>query len=141
MPFSEKSAWVMTLALLVGTVCYVGVVGAMSVELGRVAPPLLPIVAVFAGILTVLAAVGHAVIAALRPREATTTLDERERAIVVRASHRAGIVLGAGSITALGVYLFTYDGDLLFHGVFASLVLAQLAEYGMQIVLHRSRIA
>ncbi len=46
MPFQEKSAWVMSLALLMGSVFYFVVVAAMSSAVSQLAPPILPIVAV-----------------------------------------------------------------------------------------------
>jgi uncharacterized membrane protein (DUF485 family) len=140
MPFQEKSAWIMSVALLVGAIFYFVVVAAMSSAIGELAPPILPTVAVYTAILVVIAIVGHIVVAALAPRDASAPLDERERVIVARASHRSGYVLGAGVILSLGLYLFSYSGDLLFYGVFASLMLSQLVEYGMQIFLYRTTV-
>jgi hypothetical protein len=134
MPFHEKSAWIMTLALLLGGVFYFGVVAAMSSQLGRLAPPVLPLIAVYSAVLAAIAAIGHVVIAALAPRDTGDRLDERERQVIVRAGHGSGYVLAAGVVVSLGLYLVRYDGHLLFYGVFASLMLAQLAEYVMQIV-------
>ena len=83
--------------------------------------------------LVVIAVIGHIVIGILTPREANAAPDERERLIIARAGHFSGYVLGAGVLSALAGYLLTYDGNLLFYGTFASLMLAQLAEYLLQI--------
>jgi hypothetical protein len=41
---------------------------------------------------------------------------------------------------SLGLYLFSYDGNLLFYCVFGSLMISQLVEYGLQIVLYRTTV-
>jgi len=138
MPFHEKSAWIMSVVLLLGGVFYGVVVTSLSAELGRLAPPNLPTVVVYTVILTVLAVVGHIVAAITAPKEASAPLDERERRITDRAGHLSSYFLGAGVLLALTVYLFSYDGNVLFYGVFASLMLSQLAEYVLQIFFYRS---
>ena len=87
-----------------------------------------------------LAADGHIVIAATAPAEASATSDEREKRIDDRAAHLSGYVLGTGIVLALGLYLFTYDGNVMFYIAFGSLLLSQLAEYAVQIKLHRTSI-
>jgi hypothetical protein len=140
MPFQEKSAWIMSFALLVGGLFYFGVVAAMSSELGHLAPPNLPVVAVYSVILAIIASVGHIAIAILTPKEATARLDERERTVAGRAGDRSGVVFGAGVVLSMGLYLVTYDGNLFFYCVFASLMISQLASYIIQIVLHRTSV-
>ena len=140
MAFQEKSAWIMSLALLVGGVFYFGVVALMSSAIGKLAPPILPVVAVYTGILVLIAIVGHIVAAVLAPRDAGAPVDERDRAVTTRAGHLSGYVFGAGAILSLGFYLFSYDGDILFYGVFASLMISQLVEYGTQIYLYRTTV-
>jgi uncharacterized membrane protein (DUF485 family) len=140
MAFQEKSAWIMAVALLVGAVLYFGVVGVMSSSMGRLAPPVVPVVAVYSAILAIVAIVGHAVVAALAPKEANARLDERERAVHARAGQRSGVVFGFGVVASLGVYLWSYDGNLLFYCVFASLMLSQLVEYALQIVMYRTSV-
>jgi hypothetical protein len=140
MAFQEKSAWVMSLALLLGGAFYFFVVAAMSSAIGRLAPPLVPIVAVYTAILVLVAIVGHILAAIVAPREANTTEDERGQKATVHASHQSGYVFGTGVILSLGVYLFTHHGDLLFYSVFASLMISQLVEYGLQIFLLRTTV-
>jgi purine-cytosine permease-like protein len=79
MPFQEKSAWVMSLALLMGSVFYFVVVAAMSSDISQLAPPTLPVVAIFTVILIVVAILGHVAIAIFSPKDASEPLDERER--------------------------------------------------------------
>jgi hypothetical protein len=138
--FQEKSAWIMSLALLVGGIFYFGVVAAMSSSIGRLAPPILPVVIVYTAILVLIAIVGHIVAAVSASRDARAPFDERDRTVAARAGHRSGYVFGIGAILSLGFYLFSYSGNLLFYGVFASLMISQLVEYGIQIYLYRTMV-
>ena len=140
MAFHEKSAWIMALALLIGGLFYFGLVVLISNGMGELAPPLFPLIVIYTIILIALAIVGHVVIAIMTPKEANAPLDERERQIQHRAGHWSGYVIGVGVIISLGSYLFTRNGDLLFYGVFASLMLSALVEYASQIMLYRTRL-
>ena len=138
MPFQEKSAWIMCLALLLGGAFYFGVVASTSSEMGQLAPPNLPIVGVFTAILVIVAIIGHVVIAIFAPKDANAPTDERERKIFDRAAHLSGYVFAAGVVMSLGLYLLSYDGNALFYAVFGSLMLGQLVEYVLQIFLYRT---
>ncbi len=140
MPFQEKSAWVMSLALLAGGVFYFGVVITMSSAAGELVRPLIPVIAVYTAILVILAIVGHIAISIFSPREANAPLDERERRIFDRAGNVSGYVFGAGVVVSLGLYLLSYSGDVLFYLVFASLMISQLTEYVIRIALYRTAI-
>jgi hypothetical protein len=140
MAFQEKSAWIMALALLATGIFYFSVVAAMSSAMGSLAPPNLPVLAFYTVLLTILAIIGHVAIAIFAPKDANAPTDERERRIFDRAAHWSGYTFGAGVILSLGLYLIFHDGNLLFYGVFGSLMLSQLAEYVFQIVLYRSTL-
>ena len=90
---------------------------------------MLPLVAFSTAILVAVAIAGHIVIALMAPKEASASLDERERQLAVRAGHHSGLVFGAGVIPSLALYLFSYNGNLLFYCVFGSLMISQLVEY------------
>jgi uncharacterized membrane protein (DUF485 family) len=137
MSFQQKSAWIMSFALVVGGLYYFGAVSNMSQAIGHLAPPNMPAVVTYTVLLVVIAVVGHIVIAAASPKEADAPLDERERKIFHWAGNVSSYVLGIGVIWSLGFYLFRHDGDVLFYSVFASLMLCQLAEYLIQIALYR----
>lgn len=137
MAFQEKSAWVMVVALLLGGMSYFAAVNGLSAELGQLAPPVLPSILRYTMILIVVAVIGNIAIAIFTPKEANAPLDEREKSIMHRASHWSGYVLGAGVLVSLGFYLISHNGDMLFYGVFASLMISQLAEYVLQIALYR----
>ncbi|WP_018149567.1 hypothetical protein [Henriciella marina] len=140
MSFHEKTAWVMGLIMVVGMIFYFNTVAAMSAGLEQLAPPVLPLVIIYVIIIVVLSIVGHILIAVSKPSEADDTMDERDKLIAGRAGNIAGVVLGVGLISALGIYLFTYDGNLLFHAAFGALMMSQLAEYAARIVYYRSSV-
>ena len=135
MTFNQKSAWIMLLALLVSGLGYAGAVVNLSADLGRLAPPSVPLLIKFTVALILISVVGHALIAALRPGEASDRLDEREKRVHDKAGNWSGVVFGIGVIAALVNYLAFGSGDLLFYGVFASLFVAQLAEYALQLAM------
>ncbi|MBT8106558.1 MAG: hypothetical protein HKN65_12775 [Woeseiaceae bacterium] len=137
MTFHEKSAWIMAFALSIGGLFYAVTVLSMSSGLGALAPPLIPTVVIYTVILVVLAIIGHIVAVAFAPEDADEATDERERRIIDRSGHLSAYVLGAGVLFALGLYLWSYNGNLMFYALFASLMLSQLFEYVVQIALHR----
>lgn len=140
MPFHEKSAWIMSLALLVCGAFYYQTVASMSAALGHLAPPILPTLVAYTIALIVIAVIGHILIAILSPDDANDAIDERDKKVINRAGHLSGYVLGAGVFVGLGLYLFTYDGNLMFYVVFGSLMLSQLAEYAVQIAMYRTSV-
>ncbi|MGB5326154.1 MAG: hypothetical protein WBN40_12115 [Pseudomonadales bacterium] len=139
MAFHEKSAWIMLIALLITGLLYFSTVLSMSQALGDIAPPNIPILVVFTVALTLFAIVGHIVVAALSAREANRTLDERERKIGDRAGNFSSYLFGLGIVLALGIYLFSRNGDLIFYAVFGSLIIAQIFEYLLQLYFYRAK--
>lgn len=137
MSFHEKSAWAMGLILLIGMGFYLNTVASMSAGLDMVAPPVLPVVIVYVIVIVVLSIAGHIMIAISKPSEADGTMDERDKLIAARAGNIAGVILAVGLLGGLGAYLFTYDGNMLFHAAFLSLMISQVAEYGARIVYYR----
>ena len=99
----------------------------------------LRLVVAYTGILVAIAIVGHIIAAAMAPKEANATLDERERLIAIRAGHYSSYIFGLGVITSLGTYVVSGSGDLLFYMVFASLMVAQ-AELGDAIGVTRQTV-
>ena len=136
--FQEKSAWVMSFALIAAGCFYYWVVVSLSMASGSVIGPNAPFVIGYTGGLIVLAIIGHIIIAALSPKEANAELDERDRMISVRAGHLSGTILGVGVLLALGSYWFFRHGDVLYYAVFLSLMVSQVLEYLIQIYLYRS---
>lgn len=138
MSFLEKSAWIMSLALLVTGLFYFNAVNAISNEIGQLAFPHLPMVIAYTVVLCLISVIGHIVIAILSPKEANASHDEREQKIIFKASHLSSYVTGTCIVSSLGLFLFHHDGDLLFYCVFGSLMVSQLSEYLLQIFLSRT---
>jgi hypothetical protein len=139
MPFREKSAWLMVILLTCVGIAYYALVAKMSAAIGQIVPPLIPLLIAFTIVLAILATGSHILIALLAPKDAVARADERDRAISARAGAWSGYVFAAGIALALGLYLLVRNGDLLFHCVFGSWVLAQLSEYAFEISLYRRR--
>lgn len=138
MSFKEKSAWLMLLALGVATALYTYSVILISKEIGQLVPPIFPSLIAYTVILVIIAVIGHILLAVLSPKDASSGNDEREKIIFARAGSAASFVMGFCIVISLGIYLFTYNGHLLFYTVFGSLILSQLFEYVAQIFYFRS---
>jgi len=140
MPFREKSAWIMSFALIVGGLFYFLPVVSEWTGSGQLASPLMPQIVTYTVSLVAMAIVSHIVITALAPKDADAPVDEREKVIFDRAGHYSSYVLGIGVLLSLGVYLLSGNGDLLFYVVFASLIASHLAEYLLQILFYRTSV-
>ena len=136
MSFKEKSTWVMLIALLITAVPYLLNVVELS-DGYQLPPPNLQDLLTFTMTLIVITVVGYIIISALSSKQANAKLDERERRIFDRAGKISGYVFGFGVVTSLLYYLAYSNGNLLFYGVLASLIISQLCEYMIQIYLFR----
>ena len=131
MSFREKSAWTMAAVMLVAGIFY-----AWQVSHGPGAPvigPLIPYVL----LLIVLAVAVQIVLAVTSPKEAQTAMDERERLIIWRAGQLSGIVLAVGLVASGAVYVMLPSGNMLFHHILGALIVAQIAEYMLQVYFFR----
>lgn len=137
MPFREKTAWVMTVLLVMAGLKYASAVWSQSIALGQTPPPDIGLIALVTLLLVAGAIVAHIIAAAFSPGEADAPEDERDRLVWWRAGNISGWVLGFGAFAGLWHYYFASDGNLLFHIIVVSLVLAQLAEYVLVIVFYR----
>jgi hypothetical protein len=135
MSFREKSAWLMAAVMTVAGLYYFQIVRAASQALGETAPPAVAIA--FVVVIVVASIVAQIVLALSTPKEANAPADERERLIHQRAGHWSGLVLATCAVVSLGHFMVHGDGNMLFHLVMASLIVAQIAEYGFQILLVR----
>lgn len=143
MSFREKSAWVMMITLIIGGVNYSITVGKASLAIGHIAPPSSGLVLAYIISLTLIAVFGQIIIAALSPKEAEAGADERDRLIAARAGSVFGHVLVVGLVGVLASYILgphggtLVNGDALFQGALASLMIAQTTEYAAQIWFYR----
>lgn len=137
MSFTEKSAWIMSLALAGAGLFYFWAVWTSSAELGRVAPPNIGLAVVITIPLVAFAILGHAIAALGNPADANQPEDERDRLVAWRAGNLSGLLFGAIAITGLSAYALLGDGNLLFHIIVLGLVISQLAEYALAILFYR----
>ena len=134
MSFREKSAWVMGAVILLSGVFYI-----MS-ALPYPGAPVMETVIPYVFIVVVLSVVAQAALAIRSPGEAKAPLDERERIVVARAGHWSGIIMAVGVILAGIGYVAAPNGNMLFHHAMLALIVAQLAQYGLQIAFLRRSI-
>lgn len=132
MAVREIAAWVM--------VALFGVVGAFCLasilNVGLAAPP--QKFAILAAVVTVMGVVVlEVVLAIFFPRQAGAPPDERERLVVARAGHWAGLAFLFGVLPALGHYVVHGNGNIMFHVIVLSVFASGVVEYGAQIILFR----
>jgi hypothetical protein len=135
MSFREKSAWLMALLMTAAGLYYFTIVREASQALGETAPPAIVMALVF--LVVGVSVVAQIVLAVSSPGEANTPADERERLVQQRAGNWSGLFLATGAVLSLGHFMVYSDGNMLFHLVMASLIVAQIAEYAFQIFLVR----
>ena len=132
MAVREIVAWVMVALFgVVGAFCLASILSA-----GLAAAPQKS--AIVAAVVTVMGVVVLEVaLAIFFPRQSGAPPDERERLIVARAGHWAGLTFLFGVLPALGHYAVHGNGNIMFHVIVLSLFVSGVAEYGSQIILFR----
>lgn len=138
MSFREKSAWLMALLMTGAGLYYLHLVRGASQAIGETAPP--AVVIAFILLLVNGAIVGQTILALSLRKEAAAPADERERLVQQRAGSWSGLVLATLAVVSLGHFMIWGDGNMLFHLVLASLIVAQIAEYAFQILLFRRSV-
>ena len=134
--FHEKSAWAMIVVLGLASFLYFRPVLEALIAEGVILPP--GRLAIMFVIVVVILAIVTQIIAALsNPADASEKLDERDIAAKNFAGHWSGIALGVGVVGSLMAYLILRSGDLMFHTVFAALVVSSLVEYILTIFAYR----
>jgi hypothetical protein len=136
-PFREKTAWAMAAILTGGAAFYINMIISASRALGQTAPPFIGFVIAYVVVIVIASVILMSALAATSPREANAPADERERIIGDKAGNWSGYVMVMPALGALWHYAVNGDGNMLFHLVFLSLMLGQIAEYLFQIMLYR----
>jgi hypothetical protein len=133
MAFRERSAWVMA--------CMYIVLGGFYLKLiihDDVTPSSAAVT--FVLLTVVLSITAQIVLAITLPREASRRANEQELLIIEKAAHFSSYVLSSGVIVGLGLFMVSQNGMKLFHIVFTSLILGQLAKYAAQLFLLRVKV-
>ncbi|MEC8926356.1 MAG: hypothetical protein VYD07_10615 [Pseudomonadota bacterium] len=136
MAFREKSAWLMLIITLLvgGGLTFEVVQGFNSTSQW---PPAISVFTRLTVGLIVLSIVGQIALAFIDRKSANRPADEREKTIQQRADAYSGILLGVLIVSSLMTYLVHQHGDLLFLMALLSLVVAQAAEYVVEIIGYR----
>jgi hypothetical protein len=132
MAVREIVAWIMVALFgVVGAFCLASIFGA-----GLAAAPQKSVIV--AAVFTVTGVIVLEVaLAIFFPRQSGAPPDERERLIVARAGHWAGLAFLFGVLPALWHYAVHGDGNVMFNVILLSLFVSGVAEYGSQIILFR----
>ena len=140
MSFQEKSRWIALLANLIAWGWYFLTLARLSggvpderVMLQLMGPVFLAI--------TAINIVGHILVAALKPDEAKTELDEREKAIARHAAAIGYTVLCLGVVIALGATLWFWTAFVAVNAVMFAFIAAECVRYGVEIAAFRRGFA
>lgn len=101
------------------------------------APPPLGVFVPYAVFVVVASIVVQIVLASVAPKAADQPPDERERPLLWRAGHWAGLVQGGLCIAAVLYVASSGDTAILFHLIVGGLIISQIVEYGLQIAFLR----
>ena len=137
MSFREKSAYVMLVAVLAAVVWFGAAVYDPSNTRTWLSETTEPLILGVLLILTIVAIVGHSIVAARNPEEANAPFDERERQIVATARSFGYNTLIAGVLASFGLLHVNGSLHIFAHLISFSMLFSWLAFYGSQIVLFR----
>lgn len=136
MSFREISAWVMG-ALMCATGAYYLKTYLVAAQAHDGAPPPLGVFIPYAVFVVVASIVVQIVLASFAPKEADRPPDERERPLLWRAGHWAGLLQGGLCVAAVLYVAHSGDTAILFHLIVGGLIISQIVEYGLQIAFLR----
>jgi hypothetical protein len=136
MSMREKSGWAMGALMIAMTAWYFGGLGSLAWRPGGTLPVGTLIAYLF---LTIVGSIVVQVILAISNKaEAASPADERENAASTRAASWAGHVLTVAMVTALLWFMGHGDGIILFHSLFAGLLISQaVVHFGTAWLLRR----
>jgi hypothetical protein len=141
MTFHEKSRWIALLAnLLVWGWYFVTFARALAAGAPDVRWMMALTVPVIIA-LTVIHVVAHIVVAVLKPSEARSEMDEREKEIARRAQARAYTLLALGIVVALGSTLYYWNTLLAVNAFLFAFILAETFRYALEIAAYRRMAA
>ena len=136
MSFREISAWVMG-ALMCGMGAHYLETYLAAARALDGAPPPLELFTPYAVCVVVASIVIQVVLASFAPKDADRPPDERERPLLWRAGHWAGLVQGGFCVAAVLYVGHSGDTAILFHLIVGGLIVSQIVEYGLQIAFLR----
>lgn len=131
----ERTAWLMSAILVVAYGWYLITILTMRDGASLTEAPYQQAAVVALIIVVAQAALSHAVVAATVPADRVKR--DLEKAIVRRAGHIRGIIIGGGAAAAMTLAMANADRFWIANGLLAALVLGELASFGLQIVEYR----
>ena len=140
MSFQEKSRWIALVANLIAWGWYFVTLARLPAGLPDERGLLGLMVPIFVAV-AIINIVGHIVVAVLKPSEATSELDEREKAIASRAAAIGYTVLCVGIAVALGATLWFWTVFYAVNAVMFAFILAECVRYGVEIAAFRRGLA
>lgn len=135
----ERTAWLMSVILVVAYGWYLLRILAMRDGGSLTDVPYQEAAVVALIIVVVQAALSHAVVAATVPADRAKR--GLEKAIVRRAAHFRGTIVGGGAAVAMTLAMVDADPFWIANTLLAALVLGELASLGLQIVQSRTNQA
>ena len=140
MSFQEKSRWVALVANLIAWGWYLLTLARLPGGVPDERAMLQLIGPVFVAV-TIINIVGHIIVAVLKPREAKTELDEREKAIARHAAATGYTVLCLGIVVALGATFWYWTAIVAVNAVMFAFIAAECVRYGVEIAAFRRGFA
>lgn len=140
MTYQEKSRWIALTANLLAWGWYFITLARLPAGIPDERGLIGLMVPVFFAVI-IINIVGHVIVAVLKPSEARTSLDEREKAISRRAAAIGYTALCVGVATALGTTLLYWTAWFAVNAVMAAFILAECVRYGVEIAAFRRGVA
>lgn len=136
MPYREKIAWISVISTIV---IWGGFFGFMAMTRGRVPGFTYALAFVGAVVLqAILVATAAIVTAIVSPKEASASLDERDRTISRRAYALAYPVLLTLVLCVAGSMHFGMSKIGMAYGIMGAIIIAEIVHYGAQIAGYRT---
>jgi hypothetical protein len=138
MPYREKTAWLMLIAMVLTFGPYFALVAAGPLAAENV--PDVRRLGVFAGVVVaqmLILGAGHLYLRRGSPQEARMPPDERDRAIIRRSISSAYYVLIAGMVLVGCVMPFNSGGWAIINAALLMIVAAEIVHYGVVVVSYR----
>lgn len=137
MSFREKSAWTMAILLGLTGLLYAWDTAERWISLGAAPPPSIAVAFAYLVLLIAGSIITQSLLGVSSPKEANAPADEREKLAELKASHWSGWIISIAAIWGVIHYYTQRDGNYFFHIVVGGLMVAQVAEYVLQIIYFR----
>lgn len=132
--FEEKSVWIQLVSVAIALGAYFAVAATMHANGVDILIPYMPLLVLAVVVIVVINVAGH-IVAAITGRPEKR--DERDRLITWRAESNSGWILAVGAMGAITAMLFGLGDVLVAHILLASLFIAEIVGFTLQLVYYR----